>query len=52
MTGPAAKLKTVSREEAERIARSGLSPLALCLCCVGLVLVPTVALAVVLSLMS
>ena len=52
MTGPVTRLKTVSREEAEKIAGIGLSPLALCLWCAGLVLVPTVALAVVLSMMS
>ncbi len=52
MTSARSRLKTVTREEAERLAKSGLTPLSLCLWCVGLVVVPTVALAVVLSILS
>lgn len=52
MTGPAAKLRTVTRDEADRIARSGLSARGLWLLCAGLVLVPTLALLLALTFMS
>jgi len=46
------RTSTVTREEAEKLARGGLTPLSLCLWCLGLVVLPTMALAIVLSLMS
>jgi hypothetical protein len=52
MTSAARRLKTVTREEADRIARSGLSTVSICLWCAGLMVIPTVALAVVLAALS
>jgi hypothetical protein len=45
-------MRTVSREEAERIVSSGLSARAIWLWCLGLVVIPTLIISVALAMLA
>ncbi|MHC4916567.1 MAG: hypothetical protein ACYTGB_13855 [Planctomycetota bacterium] len=52
MQSTRARLRTVTREEAEKIAGSGLSARTIWLWCLGLVLIPTLLISVALAMFT